>query len=220
MIEILSSVDPTSPHVESITHGVTVRHGTITRPAETNCYIVLSRRSGRTDVLFVGPWDSATPLSYESDAEIIWIRLKLGVQYAKIPTVKLANSETRFPRMSASSVEIGDATLPVPGFRDIDAFLARMTRTGVFRFETAIEMVLDGDFPNMAPRTLRQVFLNAAGQSQERIFQIRRALQAAELLQAGRSIADVVDQFGYYDQSHLTRNLLRYIGRTPGSYRR
>lgn len=45
--------------------------------------------------------------------------------------------------------------------------------------------------------------------------QIDRARSATLLLQAGVSIRDTMQQAGYYDQSHLTRSLKRFIGQTP-----
>jgi hypothetical protein len=44
MIEVLSSGNIESPFVDSITHGVTTGNGRVTRPAETNCHIVISKR--------------------------------------------------------------------------------------------------------------------------------------------------------------------------------
>ncbi|WP_420810831.1 hypothetical protein [Deinococcus fonticola] len=47
--------------------------------------------------------------------------------------------------------------------------------------------------------------------------QIRRASEAARLLQAGNAIADVVVLCGYSDQPHLTRALRRYWGANAGA---
>ena len=41
-----------------------------------------------------------------------------------------------------------------------------------------------------------------------------RARAAAILLRGGASSADVVNELGFYDYSHLHRSLRRYIGRT------
>jgi AraC-like DNA-binding protein len=47
------------------------------------------------------------------------------------------------------------------------------------------------------------------------IRQIDRARRACGLLQAGNSIADVVELVGYSDQPHMTRSLKLLAGRTP-----
>ena len=47
------------------------------------------------------------------------------------------------------------------------------------------------------------------------IGQIRRAERAVGLLRLGLPPLDVADQAGYADQSHLTRSLRRFVGRTP-----
>jgi methylphosphotriester-DNA--protein-cysteine methyltransferase len=47
------------------------------------------------------------------------------------------------------------------------------------------------------------------------IHQIERARRAAELLAGGMPILDTVHETGYFDQSHLTYGLKRFIGQTP-----
>ena len=47
-----------------------------------------------------------------------------------------------------------------------------------------------------------------------------RIMHAKELLSAGTPIADVAQQTGFADQSHLTRQFKRVVGITPGQYRR
>ena len=52
------------------------------------------------------------------------------------------------------------------------------------------------------------------GLTQGAIRQIERARAAAVLLQDGCPALDVVNRLGFYDQPHLARSLVRFIGRT------
>ena len=47
------------------------------------------------------------------------------------------------------------------------------------------------------------------------IRQIERARYAMTLLCQGTSILDTVYKAGYYDQSHMTNSLKRFLGQTP-----
>jgi AraC-like DNA-binding protein len=68
----------------------------------------------------------------------------------------------------------------------------------------------------MSLRTVQRRFLRATGLTRGTFEQIKRAQQAATLLQKGISIADAIFQAGYTDQPHLTRSLKHFVGHTPG----
>lgn len=220
MISVLAEETLESPYVEKVTHGYSLACGSIMRPAETNCHLVISKRPAKTEVFFVGPINLASRLEYGADAEMIWIRLRLGTRLADTPTVKFANNETALPKGSDSKIEIGECCLPIPEYRDIDLFVEKLARSRLFQFDPIVTESLAGAEIPMAPRTLRQSFLKGAGISREQILQIQRAHQAKALLHTGVSMADVAYQLGYYDQPHMVRNLRKYIGHTPGSLAR
>jgi AraC-like DNA-binding protein len=47
----------------------------------------------------------------------------------------------------------------------------------------------------------------------------RRLEAARDRILAGRPLADVAAEVGFYDQAHLTRRFRRFIGTTPGKFR-
>ena len=47
-----------------------------------------------------------------------------------------------------------------------------------------------------------------------------RVAEAKRLLASGRSISRTALDCGFYDQAHLTYQFKRYVGVTPGAYRR
>ena len=67
----------------------------------------------------------------------------------------------------------------------------------------------------LAPRTLQRRIVRATGLTPGSIRQIRRAQRAVELLSQGMRPLEVAHHAGYADQSHLTRSLRRFVGRTP-----
>jgi len=81
--------------------------------------------------------------------------------------------------------------------------------------DPVVEAAIQGQTPPMAIRSLQYRFVQATGLTHKTIQQIERAHSAAALLTQGTSIADTVFDLGYFDQSHLTNSLKRFIGKTP-----
>jgi AraC-like DNA-binding protein len=50
--------------------------------------------------------------------------------------------------------------------------------------------------------------------------QIERAHRAAALLERGVPVVDVAHEAEYFDQSHMTRSLKRFLGMTPAQIAR
>jgi hypothetical protein len=217
MFKILSLEHLDSPIFERITLGRSVESEEITRPAETNCHLVISKGTSHSDAFFVGPWSAATKLKTIPGAEIIWIRLRLGAHFRKVPTIRFRDAEVRINRPGRPEIFLGDDTFEMPSPENVDVFLEHLEKARLFGFDPLVEETQRGDYPPMPDRSLRYRILTVAGLSNRRLFQIQRSHRARELLLSGASISEVVYSQGYYDQSHLTRNLRAFFGVTPGS---
>ncbi|MDX1959621.1 MAG: helix-turn-helix domain-containing protein [Leptospiraceae bacterium] len=220
MIEILHDVKLDSTFVEKITHGYSINELRTIRPAETSSHIVISKRHDKSEVFLVGPCSAASPIVIGADAEMIWIRLNLGTQMSAIPTSKFTNKENLLPNLNSSEIIVNDSILKIPDYNDIDGFLDKLKRIGFFKYNSMIPDVIAGAKAKIPARTLRKHFLDVAGLSQERVRQIQKAEQAKTMLLSGVPILDVVDKLGYYDQAHLTGNLKKQIGKTPGELKK
>ncbi len=79
-----------------------------------------------------------------------------------------------------------------------------------------VNAVLRGESPSTSIRSVQRHVSQVTGLTTNRIRQIVRAREAAERLRRGESILDVTHDMGYADQAHLTRDLKRLTGYTPG----
>lgn len=70
------------------------------------------------------------------------------------------------------------------------------------------------------PAHLVRSFSQTFGLPPHRYLTSRRIEQARRLLLAGVPIADAAAAAGFYDQAHLHRHFVRFLGVTPGSYAR
>jgi hypothetical protein len=204
-----------SPLVEAVMHAHTLGEGRTIRPAERHWHLVISQHDGATQALLVGPWASAGNVWWGADAEILWIKFRLGVFMPHLPTRDLLDQEITLPGAVRRSFWLNSTSWQFPDFENADTFVDRLAREETLIHDPVVGDVLKGHVPAIAPRTVRHRFLRATGLTRGQIVQIERAQEAAALLRSGISILDTVDQCGYFDQPHLTRSLKQWVGYTP-----
>jgi hypothetical protein len=204
-----------SPYVASIMHGRTLRDDSPTRPAECHWHMVFVKKDAKARVVFVGPWTTAGVAHYAEGAEILWIKFKLGAFMPHLPAGRFRDTETVLPGASSRSFWLKGSEWEFPDHENAETFVDRLVRDGVLVRDPLVDTVLRGRPQPLSPRAVRHRFLRATGLSQSRIRQIERAQQAATLLQRGIQISDTVHEAGYFDQSHLSRSLKKWIGHTP-----
>ena len=206
-----------SPYVERITHGWTVSDGSAIRPAEIHWHMVLVRENGNTHPLIVGPWMMSGEARWGEGAEILWIKFKLGTFMPHLPTRKFLDREIVMPEAARQSFWLNSSTWQFPSFENVETFVDWLVRDEVLVRDPVVSAALQDQLqPESVPaRTLRHRFVHATGVTQSHIRQMKRAQQAAALLEQGVSILDTVCEAGYFDQPHLTRSLKQFIGYTP-----
>ncbi|RPI89469.1 MAG: helix-turn-helix domain-containing protein [Chloroflexi bacterium] len=204
-----------SLYVEKVTHGWTTGEGSTIRPAEVSWHMILTRHSGGTQFLLVGPLETSGVASWGGEAEILWIKFKLGAFMPHLPTKDILESETPLPEASSQSFWLKSSAWQFPDYDNADTFVQKLVREEVLAYDPLVNAVLQGEPQDISPRTVRHRFLRATGLTQSHILQFERARRAEKLLQQGHSILDTVYEAGYFDQPHLTRSLKQFIGYTP-----
>jgi AraC-like DNA-binding protein len=205
-----------SPYVETVMRGYAVGEGTQVRPAECHWHMVLVKLAGSPRLIVCGPLTTAGRVVFGEGAELIWIRLRLGVFMPDWPTYKLRDAETALPGAAADSFWLHGTAWQFPDYENVETFIAWLARQEVLLKDPLVDAAMqDRVAPQVSPRTLRHRFLQATGLTQGYIRQFERALRAEALLKLGTSILDTVYEAGYYDQPHLTRALKLFTGHTP-----
>ena len=103
----------------------------------------------------------------------------------------------------------------MPTYETADAFVAELERLELLSDDAVVNAVLRGEPPSTSIRSIQRHVSQVTGLTMNRIRQIVRAREAAELLRRGESILDVTHDMGYADQAHLTRDLKQLTGYTP-----
>ena len=205
-----------SPYIESVTRGWTEGDGSVIRPAESHWHLVLVRYQGKMQLIVAGALTTSGVVLYTDGAEVLWIQLKLGTFLPALPARTLLDKETPLPGAACQTFRLNGSTWQFPTYDNVETFINRLAHAGALTSDPIVSAALqDGPQDMIASRTLRHHFLGATGMSQNHIYQIERAQQAAALLAQGASILDTMYQVGYFDQPHLTRALKQWVGHTP-----
>jgi AraC-like DNA-binding protein len=209
-----------SPYIQGIWHGYTEGIYTPVCPAAIEWDLFLQRKNGKVRVFFEGPLTRAKSKLETEDTEFCVIRFKAGTFLPVLPIRKFLDANAVLPGASRNSFWLHGAMWEFPRYEDVEIFVARLVREETLRRDPVVSAVLQDQPHDFSFRTVRRRFLNATGLTQGAIRQIERAQRAAELLNRGVPILDVVDAAGYADQPHLTRALKRFFGQTPAQMAR
>jgi AraC-like DNA-binding protein len=189
--------------------------------ASIHSEIVFARTQDGITVTMRGPETQATQADDASCGEFIGIVLKPGVFMPHLlPKNLIDRRDASLPLAGSRSFWLDSAAWEIPDFENADVFAARLIRAGLLAHDPVVDAVLQGETPDLSPRAVQYRFVQATGLSHKRIQQIERAHQALALLQSGTPILEAAFTLGYFDQSHMTNALKRFMGQTPAQIAR
>jgi AraC-like DNA-binding protein len=206
-----------SPYVERVWRAHGERPGIFISQAAAHWEMVVTKYNGKTNLTIRGPETKATPLNYGwTGAEFFGISFKLGVFMPHLPPINLRDgNDVNLPEARSKAFWLYGSAWQFPEFENADTFIIHLIREGLLVHDPVVMAVLQGRAPTVSPRAIQKHFLHATGLTRKTIQQIERARRANALLQQGMSIVNTVHETGYFDQSHLTNSLKRFLGQTP-----
>ena len=205
-----------SPFVEAIWRTQSEGTGTFISTAATNWDMLIMRHMGKTTFAVQGPETKATSTSLPTDAEWLGITFKLGTFMPDLlPTRLLDRHDVHLTEVTSKSFWLHGSTWELPTYENADVFVNHLQRAGLLLRDPLVQCAMQDDPLDLSTRALQYRFRKATGLTHKTVQQIQRAQSATTLLEQGCSILDTAYQLGYFDQSHLTNSLRRYIGQTP-----
>jgi AraC-like DNA-binding protein len=177
--------------------------------------MVVTRQRGTARLTVRGPETKATTAPIPPDAEFFGIQFSLGTFMPGLPPGQLVDNGLTLPQPTGTSFWLDGAGWELPGPDNADVFVDRLVRAGLLVHDPVVSAALQGDVGGLSRRSVERRVSRATGLTLGTIGQIKRAERAVELLSRGASPLDAANQAGYADQSHLTRSLSRFAGRTP-----
>jgi AraC-like DNA-binding protein len=205
-----------SPFIEYIWSTQTEQAGDFTSTAETHSGLVVTRYEGQILVTMRGPETKTTPASTPAGGEFFGVTFKLGTFMPTLLPRNLMDRRDAHMRVaSKQSFWLDSSVWEIPKYDNVDVFIERLVREGLLVHDSVVSVALQEQPQAYSPRALQYHFVRATGLSRKVIQQIDRVHHAAALLKQGTSIADTAFELGYFDQSHLTNALKRFLGQTP-----
>ncbi|TCC56180.1 AraC family transcriptional regulator [Kribbella pittospori] len=190
--------------------------------ASTTAGIGFARIGGTWAVHLRGPATKATTMVCSPDTEFFGVDFRLGAYLPMFPPAGLTNMrDAVLPTLADGRILLDGQAWEMPTAQNIDVFIDRLQRAGLMVVDPMIEELRYGGSVRMvSKRTAQSRFVRAVGLPLRTLELIERARRAVRLLHAGKTIAEVTVEAGYYDQPHLTRSLRQMIGHTPAEVAR
>ncbi|MFD6138787.1 helix-turn-helix domain-containing protein [Promicromonospora sp. NPDC060271] len=189
--------------------------------AKASSMIAFARYRGRLTVHLRGPETRGTSLPCPEGAEFFGVEFRLGAHLPLYPPAGLTDlRDALLPTLSDGRILLDNRDWEMPTAHNVDVFVNRLVRAGLLIFDPVVDEIRHGERPHgMSERTAQLRFQRAVGISHRRLARIEQAQHAARLLTAGRPIADVVADGGYYDHPELSRAMRWATGHTPSELR-
>ena len=193
--------------------------GTYLAAADACWDMIFIRSVHGNRALLSGPSSKITPVLYSAGNRNFGIRFHRGSFLTHVPTTTMVDITEALPMPTPESFLLAGSEWPMPTYETADDFVVELERRGLLSDDPLVNAALRGDEPAASVRSVQRHVSHVTGLTSNRIRQIVRAREAAERLRRGDSILDVTHDLGYADQAHLTRDLKRLTGYTPGRTR-
>jgi len=210
--------DRTSDHpfVEKVWRCHTDREDTFLSIAANSFEIVLTRLKNKIFLTLRGPETAATPFGCPSDGQWVGIRFRPGAFMPRfLPGSLRDHNDVTLPPATQQTFWLNGSALEYPGFHNAESLVQRLVKSSILSHDPIVEDTLQRRPAKLSLRSAQRHFLRSTGVTYASFRQVERARYATILLREGMPILDVVSRLGYFDQSHLTRSLTRFIGESP-----
>jgi AraC-like DNA-binding protein len=190
--------------------------GTYLAAADACWDLVFIRSEHGNRALLSGPSSTITPVPYRAGNRNVGIRFHRGSFLTHVPTTTMVDTTEALPMPTSESFLLAGEAWAMPTFETADAFVAELERQELLADDPVVMAALRGDDAGLTQRSVQRHVSQVTGLTANQIRQIVRARTAAGRLAKGEPILDVAHDLGYADQAHLTRDLRRMTGFTPG----
>ncbi|HIG73686.1 MAG TPA: AraC family transcriptional regulator [Bacteroidetes bacterium] len=209
-----------SPFVRAVTRVAFDGDGGHTTTPDGLWDLAFLRRGGALVVLQTGVITRPVALDFGAGDEYVCVSFEADVYApARAGRRMVDRAEVLAPAAAGAFRFAGDA-LEVPTFENAEGLVDRLIRRGHLVRDDVVAGVLAGEPVPAGERTVQRRFARALGLSPKRLAVIRRADAALRLLREGATPSEAAFALGYADQPHLTRELRRFVGQTPGQVAR
>lgn len=162
-----------------------------------------------------GPTDKFREVQFKKGMTYLGIVIPENVTLKDVDKSKIVNDEYKLPIVSNQILLTDTILANAPVYDNAELFIDMLVDAEVVQRVDNLVDIIEQDSPHVISRTAQRHVKHITGLTKSRIVGIRRAQKARVLIEGNMNLADVVVECGYYDQSHLTREIKRITGLTP-----
>src|SRR5512142_262281 len=184
-----------SPLVQAVTRWV-IGDEERSMAAPDGCWdLVVLKQDGKTNMLLTGQTTQAVSLPFTPGDEIMTISFKASVFLSSIPAMALLDRGILLPT-EHHTFQLASDVFEIPTFDNAEGFIQSLVKKEQIDQDEVVEELLMDHPQAYSLRSIQRRFLRATGLTPNYFHQIRRARQAAALLQSGIAAAEVAFETG------------------------
>jgi AraC-like DNA-binding protein len=203
-----------SPYVARVWRCRSDEVAQMTSAADPHLKMVIWEHRGRIHVAVRGAESKATPCPVPLDAWFLGINFAVGTTMPHLPPTRLVDDWIEIPDATRRSFRLAGSSWHLPTYENAEEFVRRLVSTGTLVRDPLVADLALGRSSDLSARTVQRRFRAVTGLTRGAVRQITRATHAGVLIQEGVAPLEVVHRLRYFDQPHLTRSLVRFVGRT------
>ncbi|MET0975821.1 MAG: helix-turn-helix domain-containing protein [Leifsonia sp.] len=208
-----------SAFVDVIWHTLDTSDGIYLASADACWDLIVTRATDGCSVRLSGPSSKPTSVAYTAGNRNVGIRFRTGVYFTHGDPCAMFDRTITLPMLSESTFALAGREWDLPTYGDIDDFVDELAAVGLLADDAIVSAALDGAVDEVSPRSVQRHFSRVIGLTPRQAHQVARAREAVARLQTGEPIAAVSYELGYADQAHMSRDVKRLTGYTPGQSR-
>lgn len=213
MVFVFAEAASPSALIDSTWSSVDLTDGVYWSAADACWDLIVVRPPDReVAVLLSGPSTRPQRFDYLAGSRNLGLRFRVGVRVVHSEDAMVDRTITLPVRGERFRLCRRWRVIPA-GVEDLASLADDLARDGAL---SAVTWEHEGETPS-AMRARQRRVRSAIGMSARTVAPIERARAAANRLTEGIPILAVVEEFGFADQAHLTRDLRRFTGFTPRS---
>lgn len=178
----------------------------------------IRRPDGSLAAELAGPRMTGLPIRSHAGESYWGVELAADVVIPGVDKALLRGAIAELP-VADGQVALGGRRCRVPGWEELESFVARLVADGVLVADADIRRALNGDDRGLSRRSWQRRFRSITGLRRKEIERLDRARHAYHLLSEGVPPPEVALALEYADQAHLTRELRHIRGETPARIR-
>jgi AraC-like DNA-binding protein len=203
------------PTIVKVWQAYDIDDETFITQADGGWNIIFVKEPKNTKILICTPSSLPTTVHSMRGKEVLGIQLEIGTFIRYLYAICIPNTVITITSENGKHFQFFGANFEIPHYENSEQFITKLTQNDILHSDSVVTGTLSGETLLESTRTIERHFKATTGMTYSYISQIIRAQKSAEALRTQLPLTQVAMDFGYADQSHMTRQFKHLLGFTP-----